>query len=365
MTYSIISRTLLLFAALFLVTSTLVSAQDSFTDIDPGNIPEAGASPDNTIVDFVIVGDLEFFDNEGSFNNTCTGLAFEDFEDTNLPPNSVLACTNPLNSSTNDACYSPGALIPGFSLGATAGDTAVVTPPSLGVTNVAAGPNTFADDTVITFTEPVNGVGMVLVGPLGNTAVDVQVFGEGNVFLGSAIVNLVGVNGTFVGVIAGGGEQITRIELVGGNAELLYDLSFGDCGCDVTIVKSALPADDTLFDFSVDGNGGDFTLSDPSDTAEEINIGEGDTLTIIEQLPLGWQLDDVVCDVTIGGIIPTVIDGGVSLECSSSSGVAGCTFFNSLAPRPIPTQSEWGLLAMAGVLGIIGLLAIRRRKLTA
>jgi len=33
--------------------------------------------------------------------------------------------------------------------------------------------------------------------------------------------------------------------------------------------------------------------------------------------------------------------------------------------RPIPTLSEWGLIAMAGVLGIIGLLAIRRRKVTA
>ena len=31
----------------------------------------------------------------------------------------------------------------------------------------------------------------------------------------------------------------------------------------------------------------------------------------------------------------------------------------------IPTLSEWGLIAMAGVLGIIGLLAIRRRKVTA
>lgn len=33
--------------------------------------------------------------------------------------------------------------------------------------------------------------------------------------------------------------------------------------------------------------------------------------------------------------------------------------------RPIPTLSEWGLIAMAGVLGIIGLLALRRRKVTA
>lgn len=33
--------------------------------------------------------------------------------------------------------------------------------------------------------------------------------------------------------------------------------------------------------------------------------------------------------------------------------------------RPIPTLSQWGLIAMAGVLGIIGLLAILRRKATA
>lgn len=32
---------------------------------------------------------------------------------------------------------------------------------------------------------------------------------------------------------------------------------------------------------------------------------------------------------------------------------------------PIPTLSEWGLIAMAGVLGIVGFMVIRRRKVTA
>jgi len=36
-----------------------------------------------------------------------------------------------------------------------------------------------------------------------------------------------------------------------------------------------------------------------------------------------------------------------------------------IEPRNVPTLSEWGLIAMAGVLGIIGLLAIRRSKSTA
>jgi len=33
--------------------------------------------------------------------------------------------------------------------------------------------------------------------------------------------------------------------------------------------------------------------------------------------------------------------------------------------RPIPTLSEWGLIAMAGILGIAALMVIRKRKATA
>ena len=44
-----------------------------------------------------------------------------------------------------------------------------------------------------------------------------------------------------------------------------------------------------------------------------------------------------------------------NLECGTPQPIA----------QTIPTLSEWGLIAMAGVLGIIGLLAIRRKKVTA
>jgi len=33
--------------------------------------------------------------------------------------------------------------------------------------------------------------------------------------------------------------------------------------------------------------------------------------------------------------------------------------------RPIPTLSEWGLIAMAGILGIVGFMVMRRRKVSA
>jgi len=48
---------------------------------------------------------------------------------------------------------------------------------------------------------------------------------------------------------------------------------------------------------------------------------------------------------------------------------AGFLFDSLFVPdqklRPIPTLSEWGLIVMAGILGIVGFMVIRRRKLTA
>jgi len=44
----------------------------------------------------------------------------------------------------------------------------------------------------------------------------------------------------------------------------------------------------------------------------------------------------------------------------------GCSQVQQCLPqRDVPTLSEWGLIAMAGILGIAGLIVIRRRKVTA
>ncbi len=240
--YKTILKTLVLFIALILVTSTMASAQA-----------------------------LQFFDDEGLFNNTCDNLAVEGFENTNVPPNDVESCPGPFNSFTNNICYSPGALIPGFSLSGSTdpgNPILVLTPPFSGLTNVAVGASVGTDKTVITFTEVVNTFGMVIVSSDVNSTVEVQVFGggAGNIFLGSTTVNVTPVNGTFLGVLSVGGP-ITRIELGESGQpqlELLYELSFGTCG----------------------------------------------------------------------------------------------------SARPIPTLSEWGLIAVALVLGIIGLLAIHGRRVT-
>jgi hypothetical protein len=51
-------------------------------------------------------------------------------------------------------------------------------------------------------------------------------------------------------------------------------------------------------------------------------------------------------DVSVIGQLPDCADG--------------IAFFE-LQPRPIPTLSEWGLIAMAAILGLVGFIAIRKK----
>ena len=135
--------------------------------------------------------------------------------------------------------------------------------------------------------------------------------------------------------------------------------------CDIGITKVADPADDTPFDFTAPGGKpSNFTLMDPSNDSRLIDIASsfGKVVNVTEDVPEGWSLDDIVCDEPIGVNILD-IPNGKSFECLTDSGSANCTFFNSEV-EPIPTLSEWGLIAMAGLLGIVGFMVMRRRKAT-
>ncbi len=76
-------------------------------------------------------------------------------------------------------------------------------------------------------------------------------------------------------------------------------------------------------------------------------IGPNDECVNFGDVPVECLIDSVVLDGTCsvegpGGTCSEVIPG----------------------PAPIPTLSEWGLIAMAGVLGMAGFLIIRKRKVT-
>ncbi len=75
----------------------------------------------------------------------------------------------------------------------------------------------------------------------------------------------------------------------------------------------------------------------------------------------GWTLEDVEC---VGqGINVVEYINGVTVTCAQNAGEATCTFVNVRDVSQIPTMSEWGMIGVAGALGLIGVFyAVRRRK---
>ena len=133
-------------------------------------------------------------------------------------------------------------------------------------------------------------------------------------------------------------------------------------GCQVTIEKSALEGGDTPFGFTAPGSSDpEFTLTD----GEEIILGiaGGTDVDVTELAPDGWSLSGVQCSEPDGVVISNFPNGS-NFACSPDGGSVDCVFVN-VPSSQIPTVSEWGLIGMAAILGIIALLAIRRRNLTA
>ena len=96
--------------------------------------------------------------------------------------------------------------------------------------------------------------------------------------------------------------------------------------------------------------------------------------TEAQQLVCPMRAIEQITDETAGGSVrPSINADGTRIAFDSSANINGGNpegnFEIYLAvcfePQPIPTLSEWGLIAMAGVLGIVGFMVIRRRKAVA
>ena len=132
--------------------------------------------------------------------------------------------------------------------------------------------------------------------------------------------------------------------------------------CTITIEKTATFDNGTEFDYTAPGSSNpNFTLSNGQDIELEIDFPTN--VDVTELVPVRWMLDEIECSEP-DGVVITEIPNGRNFSCSPA-GTAQCVFINSPLPRNVPTLSEWGLIAMAGILGIVGFMVIRRRKVTA
>ena len=131
------------------------------------------------------------------------------------------------------------------------------------------------------------------------------------------------------------------------------------CPCDTATLSNGLTGNDIVELICPNGN-----LGDDSDS-----IIEPFVLGIFTDLPPkpdyfvseGFQ-GTKTCVINADGV------SNLSLELTDSEYnncrrrlVEGC----NLNFRPIPTLSEWGLITMAGLMGIVGFIVIRRRKVAA
>ncbi|MEW6144526.1 MAG: IPTL-CTERM sorting domain-containing protein [Thermodesulfobacteriota bacterium] len=144
-------------------------------------------------------------------------LAFQDFESGNVAPGGNTSCSQTINENTNDACFSPGDILPGIEFTALLNVLVIVGPGFNNNPFVVLVPNIPPDSLDITFPgNTVNAVGVDLgclvesLGPCSDT-VFVQVFGEGDVLIGSTSVAVTSLFDSFLGIQSA--EPITRINV--------------------------------------------------------------------------------------------------------------------------------------------------------
>jgi hypothetical protein len=137
--------------------------------------------------------------------------------------------------------------------------------------------------------------------------------------------------------------------------------------CRIVITKSTEPDSSEVFDFVSIVNGVETQFSVAAGDQEDgAIINEGESVIVTEVPREGWQLIEADC-FFLDGAEALPYPGGVQVLCTEGGEFNGanCIFRNRQIPD-IPTLSEWGMIAAAAGLGLVGVFfAIRKRRATA
>jgi hypothetical protein len=171
---------------------------------------------------------LVYYSDRGVFDLANPGLPIEDWASSILGAGGVCTDLSPLNSTNVGSCFSSGDILSGIEFNtSTIDDYALLTTGYIGVPFNVVGPNTFSDDSQFIFDPPVSAIGMDIVIPSGIDALNIDIYDENGVLLGSTTSPAVAQS--FWGVSSN--TPIGKVEFSGGNsgtAETFGNIAFGN-----------------------------------------------------------------------------------------------------------------------------------------
>ena len=137
------------------------------------------------------------------------------------------------------------------------------------------------------------------------------------------------------------------------------EVAFGQGMCGINIAKVAAEGGDTEFPIETTVDNGEPNISNL--IVGVGIIGDFSSSFTATELPLdGWALADIKCEGN-GATSFDITDNGFTATCDGGGNIE-CTFTNVSAVSNIPTLSEWGMIAAAAGLGLVGIYFIIRRK---
>jgi hypothetical protein len=139
-------------------------------------------------------GTLQFFTDADAFQTALgvpPGITSETFDGgAQVGPFPTL-CGEPMSSASNDVCFTPGQIVPGFEIRSTSGSGIIEFPPRFlgpGQVTRAVGATTFVDSTIVTFNPSIDAVASEVYGGLAATAVDVELFDASGTSIGMTTI---------------------------------------------------------------------------------------------------------------------------------------------------------------------------------
>ena len=199
----------------------IAESPSNYSGLPEGYVPAHGNPAD---LNMVGQGrDLTFYENMEEFMATYPEIAAnpECFDNTNVAPGEIEMCAGPFSSATDNACYSPGALIDGFTLDSfpLEGANVAIGVGALGNESVWVGPNNFDEHSKIQYDPAVDTVAMLFQLPQSPATLSVEIYGEGGEL---GLVEIEAGMDTFLGISST--EPISYIRVLGeGAAAELYD----------------------------------------------------------------------------------------------------------------------------------------------